>query len=245
MRPFPKIPLPETVILSPEASHDFSHRVVRIDLHSREPAKLKMAAQIIQKGGLLIFPTDTIYGLGCSAFHEPSLERIFSIKGRPASKPLPTLVSGPSQLADLIAGQISDLAKEIIQEFWPGGLTLVFPAGEKVPAMISGGSGTIGLRMPNCQLVLDLIDLVQLPLVATSVNRSGQPGLRDINKIIAEWAPFVDLILDAGPLPDSPASTVLDLTTQPPKLLREGAVSAQRLSRYLKSEPGADRKTTG
>ncbi|MEW6379909.1 MAG: L-threonylcarbamoyladenylate synthase [bacterium] len=229
----------------PDASGDFSHRVIRVDPHRPEPSSLRKAAQVIREGGLVIFPTDTLYGLGCSAFHEPCLDRIFSLKERPSAKPLPVLVSGPGQLAELIRGPVSALAHDIIQEFWPGALTLIFQAADRVLARITGGTKTIGVRMPGCQLTLDLINLARVPLAATSVNISGRPVHQEMRSMIAEWAPKVELILDAGAVQGNLASTVLDLTTHPPRLLREGAISARRLHRYLGPDPEPDQKQTG
>lgn len=219
---------------------DFHPRIIKVNPCQYESSIIQRAAEVVREGGLLIFPTDTVYGLGCSAFHEPGLERIFSMKERPAGKPLPVLVSGPDQLSDLnlIGGPVSPLAQEIIQEFWPGALTLIFTASDKIPALITGGTKTIGVRMPRCQLILDLITLTRIPLVATSVNLSGMPALQEMSLLTTEWAPKVDLILDAGPVVEGGiASTVLDLTLHPPKLLREGAISAKRLQRYLNPGP--------
>jgi L-threonylcarbamoyladenylate synthase len=215
---------------------NFSSRIIKVDPCRPEASAIQRAAEVVIGGGLLIFPTDTVYGLGCSAFHEPGLERIFSMKERPAGKPLPVLVSEPDQLAnlDLICGPVSPLAQEIIREFWPGALTLIFPASDRIPNLVTAGTKTIGVRMPKCRLVLDLIAHTRLPLVATSVNISGMPVLQEMSHLIAEWVPKVDLILDGGAAQGGIASTVLDLTTHPPKLLREGAISAQRLQRYLK-----------
>jgi len=228
---------------------NFSSRIIKVDPRQPEASVIQRAAEVIINGGILIFPTDTVYGLGCSAFHEAGLERIFAMKERPTGKPLPALVSGPDQLPDLIGlnlicGQVSPLAQEIIREFWPGALTLIFPASDRIPNLITGGTKTIGVRMPKCQLLLDLIGLTKLPLVATSVNISGMPALQEMNHLTTEWAPKVDLILDGGISQGGIASTVLDLTTHPPKLLREGAISVQRLQRYLNPNPGPDQKTT-
>jgi len=223
----------------------FSSRVIKVDPCHPERPVIQKAAAVVDGGGLLIFPTDTVYGLGCSAFHEEALERVFFMKERPAGKPLPVLVSGLEQVIDwdLIIGPVSLMAREIIQEFWPGALTLIFPASDRIPDLITGGTETIGLRMPKCQLLLDLITRTRIPLVATSVNISGMPALQEMDRLIAEWAPKVDLILDGGPVRGGVASTVLDLTVHPPKLLREGAISAKRLQHYLNPNPGPDQKT--
>ncbi|MEW5801397.1 MAG: L-threonylcarbamoyladenylate synthase [bacterium] len=226
---------------SARAAGSFSSQVIGVDFrHPGQPeaGAIQRAAEVVKRGGLLIFPTDTVYGLGCSAFHEPALERIFSLKERPLGKPLPVLVSGLEQLTCLIRGPVSPLAKKVIREFWPGALTLIFPASDRIPDLITAGTKTIGVRMPGCQSILDLITLTRLPLAATSVNISGMPVVQEMSRLIAEWAPKVDLILVGGT--GGIASTVIDLTVHPPKLLREGAISAKKLQRYLSPDPGPD-----
>ena len=207
--------------------------IVKVNPQNPELPALKMASEVIRGGGIIIFPTDTIYGLGCNAFHRPALEAVFQLKSRPVHKPLPVLVNGSTQLDDLISGPLSPLAKNLIRKFWPGALTLILPAGRQVPDMVTGGTHTVGVRMPDCALILDLITLTQVPLIATSVNVSGCPASGRVDKIITEWASRADLILDGGDAETSSASTVLDLTVHPPKIMREEAIGSRQLQPYL------------
>jgi L-threonylcarbamoyladenylate synthase len=207
--------------------------IIKVNPQHPELSALKTASEVIRGGGIIIFPTDTIYGLGCNAFHGPALEAVFQLKTRPVHKPLPVLVNGSAQLNDLISGPLSPLAKKLIRKFWPGALTLILPASQQVPDMVTGGTHTIGVRMPDCTLILDLITLTQVPLIATSVNVSGCPASGKISKIITEWASKVDLILDGGDDESTSASTVLDLTVHPPKIMREEAIGSQQLQPYL------------
>ena len=208
--------------------------IIKINPQVPEFKSLQKVGDIIKKGGIVIFPTDTVYGLGCNAFHIPALKTIFRIKKRSIHKPLPVLINNPDQLADLISGQISSLAKELIEVFWPGALTLIFPANDGIPDLVTGGTNKIGVRMPQCKLILNLISLTQLPLIGTSVNVSGKSMPSEVNEIIDTWESKVDCILNAGDMEKVCVSTVVDLTVYPPKIVREGAIEIKRLDPYFK-----------
>jgi len=208
--------------------------IIKVNLQAPDFSAIQKAGEVIKRGGIVIFPTDTVYGLGCSAFHIPSIKNIFRIKKRSIHKPLPVFINGPDQLAGLISGRISSLAKELIEVFWPGALTLILPANDQVPDLVTGGSKRIGVRMPQCKLVLDLISLTQLPLIGTSVNVSGKAMPNAMSRVIDKWEYKVDLILNAGDKEKVCASTVVDLTVCPPKIIREGAIGTKRLYPYFK-----------
>ena len=214
--------------------------VIKIDPQNPELSSLQKAGEVIKRGGIVIFPTDTVYGLGCNAFYEPAIKTIFSIKKRSAHKPLPVLINGPDQLAGLISGRIPPLAQELIEVFWPGALTLILPANKRLPNIVTGRAKTIGLRMPKCKLVLNLISMSCFPLIGTSVNVSGKAMSKKMSWIIAEWEPKVDLILNGGDMEKVSASTVVDLTVYPPKIVREGAIEAQQLYPYFKKNQGSN-----
>lgn len=208
--------------------------IIKVNLQAPEFSPIQKAGEVIKRGGIIIFPTDTVYGLGCNAFHIPAIKTIFHIKERSIHKPLPVLINGPNQLAGLISGRISSLARELIEVFWPGALTLILPANERIPNLVTGGTKKIGVRMPKCKLVLDLISLTQLPLIGTSVNVSGKAMPNEMSRVIDMWECKVDLILNAGDMEKVCASTVVDLTVCPPKIVREGAIETKRLYPYFK-----------
>ena len=207
--------------------------IIKVNPNNPSGFDIQKAAEIINSGGTFIYPTDTIYGLGCSAFNEEAVKHIFYLKKRPSQKPMPVLVNGPKMLRELISEQISPDTQKLIKNFWPGALTLILPATHKISKLITGGNKNIGLRMPNCKLLLDLISYTQTPLIATSANISGDQTTKSIKKIIAEWGHKVDLIFDGGEVINPLASTVIDLTVHPPKILREGAIGAKKLQHYL------------
>lgn len=207
--------------------------ILKINPTSPDLSILQKGGEVIQGGGVFIFPTDTIYGLGCNVFNESAVKTIFKIKQRSAQNPLPVLINRIEQLSYLINEPLSEIAKNLIKNFWPGPLTLILPANSHIPESVTGGTKTIGVRMPNSPFVLSLISYTRVPLIATSVNISGQPPLNESKEIIAQWKSKVDLILDGGDVKNQLASTIIDLTVSPPHLIREEAIGAQQLQPYF------------
>lgn len=182
--------------------------------------------------GVIAFPTDTFYGLGADPFNRDALFKIFEIKQRPADKPLLVLIASLDQLKDL-AQEVSDNARRLMERFWPGPLTLVFKAKSQLPDALTAGTGTIGIRLPGHPLTLKLLETLERPLTAPSANISGveEPATaQQVEKTLGEQ---LDVIIDGGPTPGGRVSTVLDTTQNPPKLIREGAVSRSDLESIL------------
>ncbi len=180
----------------------------------------------------MVFPTDTLYGLGADAFSIPALERIFTIKRRPAEISLPLLVSCWDQL-ETVAGQIPEAAHRLAGRFWPGPLTLVLPKAEQLPDRVTGGKDTVAVRMPDHPVALEIIRRLGRPITGTSANRSGQQDLLDYNAVRAELGNDVDYIVQTGPQPKGTPSTVVDLTTEFPTLLRQGALPLDEILRHV------------
>lgn len=178
----------------------------------------------------MVFPTDTLYGLGADAFSVPALERIFMIKGRPSEMSLPLLVSCWDQL-ETVTRQVPDATHRLAQRFWPGPLTLVLPKAEHLPGQVTGGKDTVAVRMPDHPVALEIIRRLDRPITGTSANRSGQQDLLDYDAVRAELAKDVDYIVQSGPQPKGAPSTVVDLTTEVPKLLRQGALPMDEILR--------------
>jgi L-threonylcarbamoyladenylate synthase len=178
----------------------------------------------------VVFPTDTLYGLGADAFSDPALERIFAIKGRPAEISLPLLVSCWDHLKTVTA-QIPVAARQLAQRFWPGPLTLVLPKAQSLPSRVTGGRETVAVRMPNHPVALEIIRRLDRPITGTSANRSGQQDLLDLDSVRAELADDVDYIVQSGPQPNGTPSTIIDMTAEVPQLLRQGALPFEQILR--------------
>lgn len=182
--------------------------------------------------GLIAFPTETFYGLGANARSRAALERIFEAKGRPGGLPIPVIVAAAAALDPLVT-DISASARKLMAAFWPGPLTLVFRAAAGLPDRLTGGTGTVGVRVSSHPVAAALAGRCPFPLTATSANRSGEPPARSAGGLDPGLREALDLVIDGGPTPGGPASTVLDVTLEPPRLLRAGAVSAREIEAAL------------
>jgi L-threonylcarbamoyladenylate synthase len=195
---------------------------------------IEQAVKVIKRGGSIVFPTDTVYGLGVNALSSSSIERLFKIKKRPESKPVPVMVKDIEMAKQLAF--IDRKTEKILQEVWPGQVTAVLEKKQIVPEILTAGKSTIGLRIPDCQFTQALMEDLTEPITATSANFSGEPPLSssmEVIKIFEKAYPRPDLILDAGELPPSPPSTVLDLTGPQPKILRVGPVTKKDLMKMF------------
>lgn len=206
-------------------------------LNADAPGAVERAAAILREGGLVAFPTETVYGLGADGFNPEAVARIFAAKGRPADNPLILHVTG----ADMLAGVARDLpasARPLMDAFWPGPLTLVLPRGPAVPAAVAAGRDTVAVRAPAHPVALALIRAVGRPLAAPSANRSGRPSPTRAEDVLEDLDGRIDAVLDGGPTGIGVESTVVDLTASPPVLLRPGGVPAEALAAAL---PGLGR----
>ncbi|MBI3784240.1 MAG: threonylcarbamoyl-AMP synthase [Deltaproteobacteria bacterium] len=186
------------------------------------------AARILAAGGIVVYPTETLYGLGADALNLQALERLVRLKGREPGKPISVLVSDTTMLSLLVA-DIPPLARRLMQRFWPGPLTIVFAASASVPEALSGGSGGIGVRVSSHPVATALVRALGKPLTTPSANPAGQPPPVTIAEARGYFGKGVDEYLDGGRLPGEPASTVVDVR-QGLRVVREGAVPASLLS---------------
>lgn len=198
-------------------------RVLQVDPRWPEPAALEEAASVLRSGGVVAFPTESFYGLGADALDPQAVERIFRIKGRPESKPLLVLVDGIERVEALCV-EISAGARELMARHWPGPLTLVLRAAPAVPALVTAGTGTLGVRVPGHPVALGLVRAAALPVTAPSANESGGEPPTTPGAVRASFEGRVDMLLDGGPTAGGPGSTVADCTVWPPRLLRQGPV---------------------
>lgn len=206
-------------------------KVIPIDPISPDPSLLLRAANILQQGGVVAFPTDTCYGLAVNPFDPIAVTHLFKIKGREATKPIILLIAQLSMLETLVKNP-SPLAKAVIQEFWPGPLTLIFLKKPVLPDLLTAGNETVGIRLPTAVIPIRLILETGFPLTATSANRSGQTPAASAAEIEETFGNDLDLILDSGTC-DATPSTVLDLTGPHPKILREGKTPVNSLEKFL------------
>ena len=189
--------------------------------HDREGA-LEAAAKELQAGGIVVFPTDTVYGVGGDAFNQFATAKIFDVKRRPRVMPLPVLVSRPRQ-AWALCSDVPQTAADLVAAFWPGALTLILPEADGLSLDLGETKGRIAVRMPAHDDLLELIAMVG-PLAATSANLSGSPTPSTVEEIARELGDEVGLYLDGGPARADVPSTIVDLTRRRPKIVREGAV---------------------
>lgn len=195
------------------------------------PQAIKLAVDLVKSGGMIAFPTDTVYGIGVSAFQADSIERIYQVKGRSTLKAIPILL-GDADTAEQITPPYTPMVKILTERFWPGPLTLVVPLLPSLPGNLSP-LPTIGLRVPDHEFTRKLLQGTG-PLAATSANLSGEPSALTAEEVQAQLGGKVDLILDGGRSPGEMASTVLDCTGNRPRLLREGPLNWEDIQAVLK-----------
>ncbi len=197
-------------------------------LHFDKASTLTPVVESIRRGGLVAFPTDTVYGIGTSIGNENGLERIYRIKGRSFCKPLPVLVASKVDVAG-IAQPLPHLFYELAAAFWPGALTLVVKAAPTLSSRITAGGSTVGVRMPDHPVALQLLSECGGCLATTSANRSNEPEARHIQEMMQGIGKQLDWIVDGGPCGNQPPSTVLDLTQSPPRIRRPGPVTEEQI----------------
>lgn len=198
---------------------------------------IAQAARIIASGGLVAFPTETVYGLGADALNEAAVHGIFAAKGRPADNPLIVHISEPSQLEG-IAEEIPAKAAQLMDAFWPGALTLVLPRGERVPDVVTAGLGTVAVRCPSHPTALALIRAAQTPIAAPSANRSGRPSPTRAQHVLQDMQGRIPMIIDGGDCELGLESTVLSVLGEQAVLLRPGGITKEMIEDVL-GEPVA------
>ena len=193
---------------------------------------LEQILSFLREGGVIAFPTDTSYGLGADPFNDAAVRQIFAIKGRPETKPILLLVNS-MEMAGRVAA-LSDRATALAERFWPGPLTMILPARESVPSVVTAGTGTIGIRWADAPFAQRLIGAFNRPITATSANRAGMPSTVTVAEVRKQLGDSIDMIIDGGTLPSRGGSTLLDLTAVPARLLREGPIAEAELGDVLK-----------
>ncbi len=208
--------------------------IVPVDPARPDDTVIARAAQIIRTGGVVVFPTRGLYGLGADPFNPAAVQRIFDIKGRRADKPLPVLVADMGML-EQVATTPNALALGLMHRFWPGRVTFILGARKQLPAALTGNSGRIGVRLVAHPVAAALVKALDGPLTGTSANISGAGGCAAIQTMDAGLLHDVDLVLDAGPLAGGPGSTVVDVTGRTPVVLRQGAIPLRTIMAAFKA----------
>jgi L-threonylcarbamoyladenylate synthase len=194
-----------------------------VDPVQPDQSVMRAAGALVVAGGLVAFPTESFYGLGADALDAGAVARVFAVKGRPEDKPLLVLVDGIEMAAGLAAA-VPDGARVLMARHWPGPLTLVLRAAARVPAALTGGTGTVGVRMPGHAVARALVAAAARPVTAPSANPSGAPPPLTAAAVRGYFDGRVELILDGGPTAGGAGSTVADCTVWPPRVLRQGPV---------------------
>lgn len=207
-------------------------RILKINPLSPEPFKIKEAAEVIKKGGTVAFPTETVYGLGADALDPDAVKRVFQAKGRPSDNPLIVHIASIEDLV-LIAKKPTKSALFVIDKFWPGPLTIILKKKKIVPDIVTGGLDTVAVRMPDNKIALSLIKKAGVPLVAPSANLSGRPSPTRTKDVANDLSGRIDLIIDGGKTRIGIESTVIDMTTTPPTLLRPGGLPLEEIEKVI------------
>jgi L-threonylcarbamoyladenylate synthase len=198
--------------------------VVRVDPVAPDERLIRKAADVLRRGGLVAFPTETFYGLGAAALDRAAVRRVFEAKGRPASMPLLVVLDVASNLSQLV-DEVPTHARALIERYWPGPLTLVFRAAPRVPAEVTAGTGTVGVRVPSHAVPRALVAQLGVAVTAPSANPTGAAPPATADAVLAGLGDAVDLVLDGGPTAGGAPSTVVDVTVDPPRVVRQGAVT--------------------
>lgn len=206
--------------------------ILDIDINSIDFNKIKFAAEVIINGGLVAFPTETVYGLGANGLNQSAVKKIFAAKGRPSDNPLILHIADKNSLVGLV-DNVPANALALMEHFWPGPLTLVLNKTSKVPDIITAGLSTVAVRVPSHPVALELIRAAGLPIAAPSANISGKPSPTTSSHVIDDLYGKVDVIINAEGSRIGVESTVLDITHTPPVVLRPGGISMEQLANIL------------
>lgn len=195
---------------------------------------LNPAVEILRAGGVVAYPTETFYGLGVDAFNPEAIKKIFAIKGRFFSQPLLVLIPGQDYLPRCV-NEVPEVARRLMERFWPGPLTMVFFASPQLPSILTAGTQKIAIRISSHPVAQALTSMLNGPLTSTSANISGDQSLATAKEVFSDLGGMIDLIIDGGKTPGQMPSTIVDVTFSPPQLVREGVVPFSEILTFLES----------
>lgn len=194
--------------------------------------KLKEPAKMIKEGGIVIFPTETVYGIGTNGLNEKAVKQLYEVKQRPLNKPISLLVNS-IEMIEQVAKDITDIEYELIKEFFPGPLTIILKKKDIVPNILTANQDTVGIRMPANKIVIKLIEYAGIPIATPSANISGRPSGTNIKDIMEDFDGKVDYFVDGGPSKIGLASTIVKVEKGIPKILRKGAISEEQITQIF------------
>ncbi len=215
-----------------ELEYIMKTQIIKINPDIIELDRIERIVSVLREEGLIVYPTETFYGLGVQIFSVKAIRRVYRLKQRDPSKPLPVVISDLDMLQD-VAAEPLPIYRPLISAFWPGPLTVILQASSRVPDALRGPSGSIGIRLTGHRWLRALIRTASFPLTATSANISGEMDIADPEEAIRLFAGKVDLIVDGGKTGGLLPSTVVDLTGKKPSIIREGVISSLQLKKLL------------
>ena len=205
--------------------------ILPVDPMAPAAGPVRETAEVLLRGGVAAFPTDTVYGLSCSLMDPSAVEFLYRLKRRPAHLSVIALIPEPDAVHPLVDA-VPDVAEALMKRFWPGPLSIIFQASPLVPLRVRGERGTVALRVPNHPLCLALLDAVGGPLVSSSANLSGQPPCVDVIEIVRVFGNQIDVVLDGGRAEGAAPSTVVDVSSGRAELVRAGAVDISEFTNW-------------
>ncbi|OGL46372.1 MAG: threonylcarbamoyl-AMP synthase [Candidatus Schekmanbacteria bacterium RBG_16_38_11] len=206
--------------------------IIKVDPLKPDLNLLMKAEEVLRKGGVIAYPTDTVYGLGVNALNEEAVRKVFSLKKRDESKPLLLVVSEEFNLKKIIT-EVSPQALKLIKTFWPGPLTIIFKANNKLSPLLTGGTGKIGVRAPDNLIALKLLSLCRFPITSTSANPSGMEEAKTAEEVKNYFSKKIDLIIDGGKCQKALPSTIVEIEKGEIKVLRKGMISEEIIASAL------------
>jgi len=216
-------------ILASREGHRFCRCwLVSVELPSDVRRQVDKGISILKKGGVVAFPTDTVYGLGAAANNPQAVARIYVVKERPRHMPLPLLLAHTVQISE-VAESVPPLAWLLAERFLPGALTLVLPKSRSVPDIVTAGGTTVAVRIPAHPVPIALIEGLGVPVLGTSANLSGRPSTLEASEVYSQFGGRIALVIDGGRCPGGRESTIVDVTGEVPVVLREGAITLREL----------------
>ena len=201
-------------------------------MNQSDELHISQAIATLKDGGVIAFPTDTVYGVGVDPFQPDAVRKLYQIKGRPIDKPIPILVGSVSDV-ERVAQNLPPTFSRLAEQFWPGELTIIVEA-KSLPPEITAGGDTVGVRMPDHPLALALLQRFGGAIATTSANKSDEPPATSAEEVRAELGALVNIILDGGQTATKIASTVLDLSVSPPQIRRDGGISVDQLAPFIR-----------
>lgn len=209
-------------------------QIIRTDPQQFSPQSLISAVEILRAGGVVVYPTETFYGLGVDALNQKAIKKVFTIKGRSFAQPLLILIPEQDYLPRYVT-EVSEKARRLMEHFWPGPLTMVFSASPQLPSILTAGTKKIAIRISPHPIARALTSAFAGPLTSTSANISGEQSPATAKEVFSHLGGMIDLIIDGGKTPGQMPSTIVDVTFSPPQLVREGVVPFSEILTFLES----------